>query len=61
MNEKPECDHGIKFDKEDCVRNHLTAKEVREKYPRLNGACPKNCGFSGIGYASFAHYLWGDW
>lgn len=35
--------------------------EIRRRWPRLQGACPKGCGFRGIGYASWEHYLLGDW
>ena len=33
--------------------------EYRAKFPRFHGEC--SCGFSGIAYASFAHYIGGDW
>lgn len=56
---EPPCDHGITFDQEDA--KNLKTPEVRKKYPRLDGECPKGCGFSGIGYASHAHYIYGDW
>ncbi len=57
---RKECDHGIVFDKDDAakIRNPYV---VRERYPRLMGKCPKGCGFEGIGYASFEHYIAGDW
>jgi hypothetical protein len=35
--------------------------EVRRRWPRLMGPCPKGCGFNGIAYASWAHYTMGDW
>lgn len=56
---KSPCDHGIVFDEEDAKK--MTANEVQKKYPRLWGVCPKGCGYVGIGYASFAHYICGDW
>lgn len=34
---------------------------IRKRWPRLDGACPKGCGFYGIAYASYAHYIYGDW
>lgn len=53
------CTHGVTFD-EDAAK-HLDAHEVRKRWPRLFGKCPKGCGFDGIGYASMAHYVYGDW
>lgn len=38
----------------------MTADEVREKFPRSYGQCSK-CGATGVAYASFEHYLAGDW
>lgn len=35
--------------------------EIRKRWPRLDGVCPKGCGYVGIAYASYAHYLYGDW
>lgn len=54
-----ECDHGVTFD--EVAARDLDAHEVRRRWPRLFGPCPKGCGFSGIGYASWAHYVSGDW
>ena len=54
-----ECDHGVVFD--EAAATTMSADEVREKYPRLFGTCPKGCGYVGIAYASFAHYVYGDW
>lgn len=34
---------------------------VRKRFPRLDGECPKGCGYRGIYYASMEHYLYGDW
>lgn len=53
------CDHGIAFDS--VAARGLSAHEVRTRWPRLFGTCPKGCGFSGLGYASFEHYVAGDW
>jgi hypothetical protein len=53
------CDHGVQFDLEAAATMHVY--EVRMKFPRLDGPCPKGCGFTGIGYASFEHYISGDW
>jgi hypothetical protein len=57
------CDHGVTFD-EAAARELAAAQasvEVRKRWPRLRGECPKGCGFRGIAYASYAHYLMGDW
>lgn len=71
-----ECDHGVVFDEEaakalladwelkdaaDWIGGNPQAAEVRRRWPRLFGACPKGCGFNGIAYASRAHYAMGDW
>lgn len=55
------CDHGIAFDETEFRARHVKASEVRALWPRLHGKCPKGCGFEGIGYASYTHYLAGDW
>lgn len=39
----------------------VSTADVRKRWPRLFGKCPKGCGFDGIGYASFGHYIYGDW
>jgi hypothetical protein len=56
-----ECDHGVTFDREEAKRLLLSPPFVRARWPRLDGPCPKGCGYSGIAYASFAHYISGDW
>jgi hypothetical protein len=38
----------------------LTSSEVRKRWPRGAGTCP-DCGRGGIFYASYMHYLAGDW
>lgn len=53
------CDHGIAFDR--AAACSLSASEVRRRWPRLDGPCPKRCGFSGIGYASMSHFHRGGW
>ncbi len=63
----PECDHGVVFDKvhadsvDPILGRKLTSSEIRINYPRLFGLCPLGCGYNGIAYASFAHYIYGDW
>jgi hypothetical protein len=52
------CDHGVKFDE---ARSSLPPEEIRRMWPRLHGPCPRGCGFNGIAYASFLHYVSGDW
>lgn len=58
MSEKPKCDHGVTFDEE--AAKGLTSEEVRKRWPRKKVNC-QQCGFSGIEYASYLHYLSGDW
>ncbi len=53
------CDHGIKFD--EVAAEHLSVAEIRKRWPRLWGNCPLGCGFNGTGYASWKHYIMGDW
>ena len=70
------CDHGIEFDAAEARRILGTWRpnspaesiagnpgrvSVRKRFPRLFGQCPKGCGFDGIGYASYEHYILGDW
>jgi hypothetical protein len=54
-----DCDHGVSFDYE--ASKGLSVTELRKRWPRLDGQCPKNCGFYGIAYASPEHYYSGDW
>lgn len=53
------CDHGVKFDSK--LAANMNAYEVKKFFPRLDGVCPKGCGYSGIAYASKKHYVMGDW
>lgn len=53
------CDHGVVFDEKKA--RDLSVYEVRKIYPRLDGECPKGCGYHGIAYASSMHYYMGDW
>lgn len=58
-NDNVECDHGLTFDQDET--RGLSVAEIRKRWPRLSGRCPKGCGYVGIAYASFAHYVCGDW
>jgi hypothetical protein len=48
----------VKYDSADCAGKD--DGYVRRHYPRFNGNCP-DCGIHMIGYASFEHYIAGDW
>jgi predicted RNA-binding Zn-ribbon protein involved in translation (DUF1610 family) len=48
----------VKYDAADCAGKDEFY--VREHYPRFYGPCP-GCGQVTIGYASFEHYIAGDW
>lgn len=55
------CEHAAcipEFDEQ--AAQGLGAHEVRRRWPRFDGTCP-DCGSHVAGYASFAHYLAGDW
>lgn len=56
---EPECSHGVAFDER--MASGLSSTEARRRWPRLDGECPLGCGYSGIYYASMAHYVCGDW
>lgn len=58
------CDHGVTFDEvafNASGNKPWGASYIRKNYPRLHGKCPKGCGYNGIAYASFLHYIAGDW
>jgi len=57
--DKNKCDHGVIYKSEEA--KSMSANEVRTKFPRLHGQCPKGCGYNGIAYASMEHYVRGDW
>ncbi len=54
----PSCNHGTVFDYDGA--KGLDAYEVRKRWPRFSGVCAK-CGYRGIYYASYLHYICGDW
>lgn len=73
---KEQCNHGIKFDLEEAERvlgdwqpksgvefvmGNPASAEIKKRWPRLSGLCPLGCGYSGIYYASYEHYIMGDW
>jgi hypothetical protein len=57
-----ECTHGVTFDEAEA--KGLSEIEVRARWPRRRfteyDACGK-CGYVGLSYASFAHYIAGGW
>jgi hypothetical protein len=53
------CNHGVVYNSEEAAGR--SSYEVREKFPRLSGYCPLGCGYYGVYYASFEHYVMGDW
>ncbi len=54
---KPSKDPGVDF----IMGAPKASAMIRKRFPRLDGKCPKGCGFSGIAYASEEHFLYGDW
>ena len=54
-----ECTHGVTFDEEASIG--LSSLEIRQRWPRMSGLCPIGCGYKGICYASYLHYVAGDW
>lgn len=76
MDEQAKCDHGVTFDEaaaktidrgwrpetdQEFIAGNPASQEIRKRWPRLDGPCPKGCGFEGIAYQSMAHYRMGDW
>lgn len=66
--EQKTCTHGVVFDQE--AAKGLPSNEVRKRWPRgffnREKPCPE-CGYGeeceggAIAYASYAHYIYGDW
>jgi hypothetical protein len=71
-----QCDHGVTFDEDaahkmfkgwiaksdvEFIAGNPASRNIRRLWPRLDGKCPKGCGYVGISYASEAHYIYGDW
>ena len=70
------CNHGTTFDEAaakalfdaapdpatplDFILGNSASSEIRKRWPRFHGHCAR-CGFSGIYYASRAHYIYGDY
>lgn len=60
--EHKDCDHGVSFDEAEYKKHpNMSSYEVKKRWPRGFGLCPKGCGFNGIAYASYLHYIAGDW
>lgn len=55
------CDHGVKFATVMSELAKLSPGDIRARWPRLDGPCPRGCGFTGIAYASQAHLVMGGW
>ena len=58
------CTHGVTFPSEDEFEEAtkgMTVPEIAARWPRLCGLCPLGCGYNGIFYASYLHYVMGDW
>jgi hypothetical protein len=70
------CSHGVTFDPVEAAKildgwqpgtpaefiaGNPGSREVRKRWPRLDGPCPLGCGYVGIYYASYEHYTAGDW
>ena len=57
------CSHGVTFDS--VAARGLPAAEVQKRWPRgwftKEKPCPLGCDFNGIAYASYEHYIAGDW
>lgn len=62
MRHKEPCAHPglpvVEFDAK--AAKGLSAGEVKKRWPRVWHDCPF-CGQGGIHYASFEHYIAGDW
>lgn len=61
MNDPDICEHKSAIPQiEDEELKGLSSQEVRKRYPRFSGKCP-DCGCQLVAYASWMHYLAGDW
>ena len=60
-NKVESCTHGVVFDLENVKRLSLSSRDIKTLYPRLSGVCPLGCGYNGIAYASYEHFVYGDW
>lgn len=45
---------------DEVAARQMTPLQVRQAFPRNYGKCPV-CGWEGVLYASYAHYIAGDW
>jgi hypothetical protein len=58
---QPKCDHAAATPAFDHAASRgLPVHEVRRRWPRFFGPCP-TCGERLIAYASWEHYVAGDW
>jgi hypothetical protein len=49
-----------KFDGDEVRRLRMSSSAIRKKYPRFSGTC-LTCGYSGIKYACYEQYIFGDY
>lgn len=64
VNAKQDCDHANcrpQFNEGEAWRllEHGT-ETIRRRFPRFQGPCP-DCGMVIVAYASYLHYVLGDW
>lgn len=52
----PRCQ--VYFDYDRAMK--MTVEEIHKEFPRFCGTCP-DCGWYGVLYASYEHYIAGDW
>ncbi len=50
----------MQSEKSVLLQKPLSSYEVRKRWPRFSGTCQR-CGYTGIYYASYMHYIAGDW
>jgi hypothetical protein len=47
------------------ILGSTASNEIRKRWPRgwfdADHPCPLGCGYVGIAYASYEHYIMGDW
>ena len=57
-----ECEHPKLKDPpfDETAARGLSSNEVRKRWPRVEEECP-DCGARVVLYASFSHFIHGDW